>query len=262
MMAALPSLVVAQGLSIQSLSPSSATVGETVTVPPIRKSRPRATSPDEIFSTDGDGSGMLIWRCSPTVANSIFTGNTAGKAGGVYVMVATEFPSTSANPAPTFTDCTFSNNSASGRGGGQMNDLGTHPTFIRCSFLNNTCDAKGGGMYNDFGCSPLLINCLFAKNTAERASAMGADGTSSPKLVNCTITKNYAYDVGAGIYTGSYLGPPNEPTLINCIVWGNENQWGGPTDLNVWHENHFYISYSLIGEGFTSHGDSQPSRTG
>ncbi|MCP4344108.1 MAG: right-handed parallel beta-helix repeat-containing protein, partial [Desulfobacterales bacterium] len=222
--------------------------------PPKRKLRRRATSPEEIFSTNGDGSGggMLIWRCNPTVANSIFTGNTAGKAGGVYVMVATEFPSGSPNPAPTFTDCTFSNNSASARGGGQMNDVASHPTFIRCRFTDNTCDAKGGGMYNDFGCSPTLINCLFAENTAERASAMGADGTSSPKLVNCTVTNNYANDVGAGLYTGSYLGFPNEPTLVNCIVWGNFNQWGGPQDFNVWHENHFYISYSFIGNGFTS----------
>jgi len=225
--------------------------------PPKRGNRPRATSPDEIFESGGGGSGggMLIFRTNPTVSNCTFTGNSAGKGGAVYVMVATEYPTQTPNDAPTFTDCVFSDNSASSRGGGVSNDVATHPTFIGCTFVSNTCDAKGGAMYNDFGCSPTLINCLFAKNTAHRATAMGCDGSSSPKLVNCTVTDNYAYDVGSGIYTGSYLAGANEPTLVNCIVWGNENQWGGPTDFNVWHENHFYISYSLIGQGFTSYGE-------
>ncbi len=222
--------------------------------PQKRIKQPRATSPDAIFTSQGNGcaGGILIWRCNPRVENCIITNNSASKGGGVYAMVATTFPSQAPNPAPSFINCTFSNNTASARGGGISNDVATHPTFTNCVFMNNSCDAKGGAMYNDFGCSPTLINCLIAQNTAEQASAMGIDGSSSPKLVNCTVTDNYAYDIGAGLYTGSYLGTPNEPVLVNCIVWGNENQWGGPVDMAIWHENHFYTSYSLLGTGFTA----------
>jgi hypothetical protein len=225
---------------------------------PGRAGTPRSsTSADAIISGGGAGcgAGMLIFQTSPTVSNCTFSGNSASKGGGVYVMVGTEFPTQTPNAAPTFTDCIFSDNTAGMRGGGVANDVASHPTFIRCRFINNSCDAKGGAMYNDFGCSPTLINCLIAQNTAERASALGCDGTSSPKLINCTVTDNDANDVGAGIYTGSYLAGANEPILVNSIVWGNKNQWGGPTDFNVWHENHFYISYSLIGKGFTGYGE-------
>ncbi len=70
-------------------------------------------------------------QTSPTVSNCTFTGNSAGKGGGVYAMVGTEFPTQTPNNAPTFTDCVFSNNSATNRGGGVANDVATHPTFIR-----------------------------------------------------------------------------------------------------------------------------------
>lgn len=220
----------------------------------------RATTPNEIFDTNGANTagGMLIWRSAPTVNNCIITGNEALKGGGVYIMVATEWPIINTNPAPTFTNCEISNNTASTRGGGISIDVDTHPTFINCKFLNNTCDAKGGAIYNDWSCSPIFKYCLIAKNTAERATAMGNDGSSSPTLTNCTITDNYAYDIGAGMYTGSYSpagNGTNEPILVNCIVWGNENQYGGPADLVVWHENYFHLSYSLIGNGFNSNGD-------
>ena len=104
----------------------------------------------------------------------------------------------------------------------------------------------------------VFINCLFTGNYAPRAGAIGADGSSSPKLINCTITNNSAEDVGAGFYTGSYNpdgSNSNDPILINCLVWGNRTEWGGPADIRVWHTNFFSISHSNIGVGFTSYGD-------
>lgn len=218
-----------------------------------------ATSPDAIVSSNGDGAGagLLLFQAAPDVSNCIITGNSAGKAGGIYCMVTTEWPITTTNPASTFTNVTVSENHATMRGGGMQCDLDSHPTLIGCRFENNTCDAKGGGLYNDFFCSPVLINCLFTGNTAMRAGAMGNDGSSSPTLVNCTITDNFTTDVGAGLYTGSYNpddAGANEPVLINCIVWGNDTQWGGPADLRVWAMNYYFIEYSCIGSGFTSFG--------
>ncbi|MCP4345241.1 MAG: DUF1565 domain-containing protein [Desulfobacterales bacterium] len=222
------------------------------------KNRRAGTTVDAILESGGDtsGGGMLIFQNAPTVSNCIFDNNQALKGGAVYIMCSTDgdLNPDPANETPTFTNCTFSNNYATMRGGAVSIDVATHPTFIQCTFKNNVCDAKGGGMYNDWGCSPTLINCLIVKNEAARAAGMGNDGASSPKLVNCTIAYNYAYDIGAGIYTGSVMNSTNDPTLVNCIAWGNMAKYGGPTDLSSWHENHFYISYSDIGEGYESFG--------
>ncbi len=219
------------------------------------KPRRAGTTVDAILESGGatSGGGMLIFQNAPTVNNCIFDNNQALKAGAVYIMCSEDgnLNPDPANETPTFTNCTFSNNYATIRGGAISIDVGTDPTFIQCTFKNNTCDAKGGAMYNDWGCSPTLINCLIVENEAARAAGIGNDGASSPKLVNCTVAYNYAYDIGAGIYTGSG-GQDNDPTLINCIVWGNYAKYGGPTDLSPWHTNHFYISYSDIGEGYES----------
>jgi len=224
-----------------------------------RKLIPKAgTTVDSILESRGQtsGGGILIFQTAPTINNCIFDNNYALKGGGAYIMVSKDgsLIDEDAETSPTFTNCVFSNNYATKRGGGVSIDVNSHPTFIKCIFKNNTCDEKGGAMYNDWGCSPTLINCLIVKNTASRASAMGNDGASNPKLINCTVAYNYAYDIGAGIYTGSTLNATNDPTLINCIVWGNSNKYGGPTDFTGWHKNHFYISYSNIGDGFYSYG--------
>jgi hypothetical protein len=218
----------------------------------------KATSPDEIIASDGAGAGagLLMFQAAPEVSNCIITGNSAGKAGGLYVMLAESFPPTGENPIPVFTNVIIEDNFAQMRGGGLQCDLASHPEFVNCIIRNNECEAKGGGVYNDFGCSPTFINCLLYGNLAQRASGMGNDGSSSPILINCTVTDNWAKDMGAGIYTGSYNpdAEANIPTLVNCIVWGNDTDWGGPKDLRVWHTNDFIISYSNLGTGYTSFG--------
>ncbi len=94
----------------------------------------------------------------------------------------------------TFTDCTISNNTASG---------GLAP--------------MGGGGYNS-----TLINCVVAGNSA--TSTLGyttyGGGASSGKLFNCTIVNNTA-NSGGGTYSG---------TLVNCIVWGNTTPTGGTSN--------------------------------
>lgn len=218
-------------------------------------------TPESILAEGGgkNGGGMLIFQCAPTVRNCTFSNNIAEKGGGVYVMVATEFPTENPNPAPDFTNCTFQNNFATKLGGGMANALASTPIFSNCYFTDNTSEGKGGGIYNDFGSSPTFEYCLIANNSAQRAAAIGCENGSSPILTNCTIAMNYAYDMGGGIFTGAYIPAPSEEAhelnLTNCIVWGNINQWGGPTDLVVWHENFFDITYSNVGDGFNHLGE-------
>jgi len=228
----------------------------------------------------GHGAGIVNYQASPTVINCIITNNRAGKGGGAYNMTSTQRPGpppggpgeppppgapgmgpppegagappAGETPAPTFINCTFSDNHARGRGGGVANDLGTHSTFIGCSFINNVCDDKGGGMYNDFGCSPTLTNCLFAGNSAFMAGAMGNDGRSGPLITNSTFYGNHAGDQGAALYQGS--GPANNPTVINCILWGNTTPSGAKEIFN-WHECNPTVTYSCVEGGYRGTGN-------
>jgi len=178
---------------------------------------------------------------------AFFIENSAGKGGGVY---------NADNASPLFRGCTFQDNTSDRRGGGVTNDLQSSPQFYDCTFIGNTCNEKGGGLYNDFMCSPKLEQCLFVKNKAgTRGGAMANDGSSSPVLVHCTITDNTASDLGGGLYQGTYRagGSGCNPTLIDCIVWGNHAV--GYKDISNWHDDIPIIVHSDIGGGSAGEGN-------
>ncbi len=89
MMAALPSLVGAQGLSIGSVSPSSATVGDTVTVT-ITLQGDSYPPPDPSSITIGDISGSLVSWSEPDVKASFIIPDAASTGTQDVVVV---FPS-------------------------------------------------------------------------------------------------------------------------------------------------------------------------
>ena len=192
------------------------------------------------------GGGMTNVKASPTVANCIFTGNTAGKGGGMYCVNES---------SPVVTHCTFSGNGVigswqNGRGGGVACDLLSHPTFTHCTFTGNVSIGKGGAMFLDFGCDPKLVNCLFTGNTAEQGGGLVVGGRSAPTMINCTLTANTAHDQGGGIYLGTHLagGPPPNLTMVNCIVWGNVTPCG-PKEIAAWHDDVPNASHCLVGGG-------------
>jgi len=230
---------------------------------------PTHISPQIILSgpKTTEGAGILNYQTAPTVRNCIITGNRANKGGGAFNMTNIKPPrrrgtppgepespeaEEAARPVPTFSNCTFSDNSAYVRGGGVSNDLGTDTIFIGCKFINNVCDDKGGGMYNDFGCSPIVTNCVFTGNSATTAGAMGNDGHSNPVITNCTFTKNYVKIEGAALYQGT--GPANIPIVTNCILWGNIAP-NGVAEIFNWHESEAMVTYSCVQGGYRGTGN-------
>jgi len=205
---------------------------------------------------DDVGGGMLNVACAPAVINCIFEGNTAGKGGAMYNMSARRPGPGGPQPAPRVVNCTFRQNRSGGRGGAVANDLRTSPTFVGCIFVENATGGKGGGMYNDFTCSPTLKNCVFAQNSARRGGGMANDGSSCPVLINCTFTGNYAEDLGGAIYNGTYAAgtPPNSPTIVNCILWGNITPCG-PKEISNWHEDCPTVTYCDVEGGYEGEGN-------
>jgi uncharacterized repeat protein (TIGR02543 family) len=119
----------------------------------------------------------------------------------------------------TFTNCTFTNNSASNQGGGVIGS----GTFTNCTFTNNTAGHGGGGvfyggLYPDYE-GETFTNCIFANNSALRGGGVFFV-QFNPTLNNCTFTKNSAVDAG-GVFVDDITYRGASATLKNCIFWKN-----------------------------------------
>lgn len=200
---------------------------------------------------DGSGNGN---ECSPTIANVIFSGNSA-EGGGGMCNDGYQFGLSS----PVLTDVTFSGNHAN-TGGGMVNDGyfgNSSPMLTNVIFSGNHAD-YGGGVYNQGYngiSSPILTNVVFKGNYAgEDGGGMysfGYDGSSlrgpgppnggnsSPILLNVTFSGNHATDSGGGI---SNFG---NTTLSNCILWGNTASRGD----QIYNDTRITVGHSLVEGG-------------
>lgn len=108
---------------------------------------------DGAFPVDDRGGGMLNVEGSPTVANVVFTDNSAIEGGGMANFIS----------HPIVVNCVFFANTATGFGGGMAN-ANSDPTLTNLSFGGNTA-ASGGGLYNT-GSNPVATNSIFYGNYA------------------------------------------------------------------------------------------------
>jgi parallel beta-helix repeat protein len=141
------------------------------------------------------------------------TNGSASSGGGILF---------TAGVSPQIKNCRILGNRAITTGGGGVAvETGCSPKLIGCTISGNICSGSNGGagVWN-VGGSPSLINCILSGN---RTSGIGLVGgavytTSNGafSLTNTVLFGNSAYD-GSGIYCSF----SSNPTLVNCIVWGN-----------------------------------------
>ncbi|MHC4474855.1 MAG: right-handed parallel beta-helix repeat-containing protein [Planctomycetota bacterium] len=159
-----------------------------------------------------DDSGAGMYGGSPTVLNCTFSNNSAyGRGGAMYTWGAV---------GSTISNCTFVENSAEdggGIGGGNMR-------LTNCTFSGNLGVGSGGGMWI-IG-APILTNCVFNSNAVRGFSVGGGGmyivGTSNPILINCTFNGNLAdgdYGFGGGVSMQVY--EDTTQTFMNCTFSGN-----------------------------------------
>jgi len=168
-------------------------------------SSPTVTDCNFIHNSADYGGGMCNYTSSPTVTDCNFTENSADHGGGMFSWK---------DSSPTVTDCTFTGNTADEYGGGMYNYNSSSATVTNCTFTGNESQA-GGGMLNEDGSSPSVTNCIFSGNSAGWGAGMWNYG-SSPTLTNCTFSDN-AGGTGGGMYNEA----GSNPTVANCILWGN-----------------------------------------
>jgi parallel beta-helix repeat protein/predicted outer membrane repeat protein len=175
-------------------------------------------------AVDGAG-GLWVNSSNPTLANVIFSDNSAPYGGGMRT----------SSGSSTLMNVTFSNNSAT-YGGAFDNDGDASLTNV--TFSDNTATDSGGGMLNSNGDST-LTNVTFSGNSADQGGGMSIHA-GNPTLTNVTFSGNSAaVQQGGGIYHGG----SGTPTFTNTLI---ANSTGGDCVNNVDSSLHAASSHNLI----------------
>jgi predicted outer membrane repeat protein len=180
------------------------------------------------------GAGMVNQNGSPTLANLIFSGNSANYGAGMK----------SIGGAPTLLNVTFSDNEASSGGGGLYSDdssLG----LSQVVFSRNRA-AYGGGFYAE-NSNLSLSNVTFSDNSAHYSYGGGLytrEGEAA--LTHVLFENNSANYSGGGMY-----GYDSSIHLANVVFSGNESDYGGGVAFDYGNATLSNITVS----GNSAHGD-------
>ena len=165
-----------------------------------------------IFSSNSAtiGGGIFNNGSNPTLTNVTFNINSASEGGGIY---------NKSSSNPTLMNVTINGNAAQ-YGGGMLNN-NSNPTLTSVTFSGNSADS-GGGMFNTNSSNPTLTNVTFSNNSATSSSVGSGGGgmfngsNSSPTLTNVTFSGNSASSSGGGMFNGS-----SSPQVRDSIFWGD-----------------------------------------
>jgi hypothetical protein len=205
------------------------------------------------------GGGLSCQGTSPTLTNTVLSGNYAWGAGGGMACTGGAAPTLTNvlfennhamdgaglycdGSSPVLTNVTFRGNGTDmpGSGGGLLCTNGGSPELTDVRFEDNSADGDGGGMLCINGATPILIDVIFLNNGA-MVSGGGLCTTSNMSLTSCTFFSNGAASFGSAIavwggasptiertvITNSTLPEPvyvqggSNPIFLCCNIWGN-----------------------------------------
>jgi len=178
------------------------------------------------------GGGIYCFSSNPNISNIIITNNFASDdGGGIYCL----------NSNPNMENVTVKNNTAPDDGGG-IHCTNSSPNMENIIIKNNSCNSSGGGIYCYNNSSPNMVNVAITNNSANSTNGGGGgiwcSTGSSPSLVNVTIANNSTNNSGGGIQCYN-----SNPSLVNCIMWGNTPEEISLNSANV------NVTYSDIQDG-------------
>jgi hypothetical protein len=197
----------------------------------------------------GGGGLWIDYGATATITGTMFNNDSAPgeDGGGVFIVGNSNTPSKG-----TFTNCTFTNDSAFNGGGGLCTDGICTVNMTKCNISNDTA-GQGGGVCNS-GATVVLSQCslsndsesgflnegtatvtacAFSNNTCTDGGGMENLGAAT--VTNCTFSNNTATnggDAGGAIVNG----PSNDAfftlNVINCTIADNSavNGSGGGID--------------------------------
>ena len=154
------------------------------------------------ITISGSDSVRVLYVNTPGVLALMNISVTHGKdtqAAGLY----------NSNSTVTITHSTFSNNNATGTGGGLVN-VGTM-TITGSTFRDNSATSgDGGGAYN--GGTLIIANSTFSNNSASGAGGGLSNNNGTATILNSTFSGNQAGSSGGALST--WKGSTTAPTTI------------------------------------------------
>jgi hypothetical protein len=167
----------------------------------------------------GQGGGVLCVGAAPRLEELVIRNNQASHGGGIQLY-------NGANA--TIRRCEVYNNYAQPDGGG-IYVRGCHSPVIEDSIVrDNSSSTWGGGFYFSDDVDAQISRTLVVRNSSGTGGAFVLQADCDPVLTNVTIADNSA-GLGAGLFLYHAGWPPNNPVLLNSIVWNNL-----PTEVHVW----------------------------
>jgi len=184
------------------------------------------------------GGGVLCYNMSaPTISKNIFTGNSAGQGGGIYIYGDPVNPNNPSNPPvhirPIISDNTFTDNSAivehgfddpdpndpniydHGDGGAIVGFQGCDATITGNLIESNYADMYGGGLHLRQWSNGHIENNRIIANDSRLGAGVHITYTSSPTVRDNLIQANIAGPLGGGgIYVYNYSNPLIEKNII------------------------------------------------
>ena len=142
------------------------------------------------------GAGMYNNTSSPSIVNTVFSGNSATSGAGMLNVAS----------SPNIVNSTFSRNSAN-NGGGMYNDTSS-PSIVNTVFSGNVAYFDGGGMVNIFNSSPNIVNSTFSGNSGTNVGGIYNVSSSTPTIYNSVFYGNGS-DIENKGYTTSTTGANN-----------------------------------------------------
>lgn len=136
-------------------------------------------------------------------------------------------------------DCEFVGNTF-GTDGGALAVGESAPLVVGTRFVGNVSGGNGAAVRlttqsTPFGSqsSPRFVNCEFSGNQANRGAALYSGGQVDATFENCTIANNTASDVGGGVLIEQAFFDPAEVTIVNSVLWGNDDVTGSGQDAQL-----------------------------
>jgi predicted outer membrane repeat protein len=127
-------------------------------------------------------------------------------------------------------NCTFSANTATdngggniagGDGGGMYNIQSSFVILNDCTFSGNTATYKGGGISNSWYSELEISNCTFSDNTADFGGGISNCYNSLSTVNNSTFSANTATDNGGGIYNDAFEFYQSDLTVTDSYFCTN-----------------------------------------
>lgn len=179
------------------------------------------------YGSLGNGGGMFIQYGNLTVANVIFTNNTANQyGGGLY----------SRYGAPTLQNVQFLTNTANYGGG--VTNYGPVMTITNATFRGNSA-LNGGGLYNNSSNS-VLTNVVFENNSGSYGGGLYSNN-STTSITTTQFISNAASGYGGAIYLSK-----NELWLADAVLASNTSRMHGGA-LYVYRGAFTGVRLSLMG---------------